>query len=57
MKIILGIILLAIGTVLEIKFAKRTDSFKPEYDDWFTLYLIAQCSTFAIYFGIILLIS
>jgi hypothetical protein len=57
MNIILGIILLAIGIILENNFAKRTDSFNPEYDDWFTLYLIAQCSTFAIFFGIILLIS
>lgn len=57
MNIILGIILLAIGIVLENKFAKRTDSFNPEYDDWFTLYLIAQCSTFSIFFGIMLLIS
>lgn len=56
MNIILGIILLAIGIVLEINFAKRTDSFNPEYDDWLTLFLIAQCSTFAIFFGINLLI-
>ena len=57
MNIILGIILLAIGIVLEIEFAKRTYSFNPEYDNWLTLYLIAQFSTFAIFFGIDLLFS
>lgn len=56
MKIILGIIFIAIGIVLEIIFAKSVGSFDPEDDVY--LIVVFCCALFSFLIGIgILLIS